>query len=176
MNLFRFPYSQLKPSAAGVTAIATIAIAMGSIFAVTSQNNQSRIALGVDLVLRLDDRFNSAQFRQLRRNAASSLLKKSSAPPDEVLDFFETIGMLVRRGVLDEEVVWHTFFYWVNGYWYAAHDYIKSKNDPTFYEDMRYLHERLVALEKHKYNSPESEIQPSEPELKDFLIEESNLQ
>ena len=42
---------------------------------------------------------------------------KSAAPHDEinepVLDFFEDLGMLVRRDHVDREMVWDTFSYYV---------------------------------------------------------------
>ena len=51
-----------------------------------------------------------------RRVVAEKRLKGITFPVDEalrLLDFFETIGLLVRRGYLDESDVWSTFSYWM---------------------------------------------------------------
>lgn len=67
--MLRLSFARLKPSAAEVTALATIAVALGSVFTVLSETNQSRFALGVDLVLKLDDHFNSQKFRGVATDA-----------------------------------------------------------------------------------------------------------
>jgi hypothetical protein len=66
-----------------------------------------------DIILKLDDRFNNTLLPK-RRKAAQALKRgpdEHDADIEDVLDFFETLGLLVRRHALDREVVWHTFFY-----------------------------------------------------------------
>ncbi len=54
--------------------------------------------------------------QEKKRRAAFLLLHKN---PDEattvadVLDFFETVAVLMNRGVLDTYLAWHTFHWWM---------------------------------------------------------------
>lgn len=36
---------------------------------------------------------------------------------ERVLDFFEDLGMLIRRDYIDREMVWDAFSYYVKGWW-----------------------------------------------------------
>ena len=46
--------------------------------------------------------------RELQRSkAAYDLLAGNSLEAEPILDFFETMALLLRRGALDKEMVWH---------------------------------------------------------------------
>ena len=48
--------------------------------------------------MKLDDRFNTEDFRQIRSHAAQSLLSSQKlVDAEDVFDFFETVGLLVRQ-------------------------------------------------------------------------------
>ena len=86
-----------------VIAWATLIGVVVAIWAVIAENKRSRFALGVDLIMKLDDRFNSDKMRKSRRSAAISLLNGTNNDATEVLDFFETIGYFIRRGAIDKK-------------------------------------------------------------------------
>jgi hypothetical protein len=125
-----------------------------AICALIYQIRRSRFSLNVELTLKLEDRFNSSDFEKIRSNAAKSMLKKQFHLAEDVFDFFETLGYLVRRKAVDKEIVWHTFFHWVHGYWSAgAQQITKRRNeekDQTLWEDFEYLHRLLVELDRRK--------------------------
>jgi hypothetical protein len=152
--------------------------AFGVIFAIYSSISESkrfRFAQSVELVLKMDDRFDSPLIQKVRTKAARSLLKKSTADLDDMLDFFETIGMLVRRGALDKEMAHEMFFPWIQGYYQAAHFYILSvrKNRSDIWEDLQYLYDETLKIEKQKCRCPDSILMLSETELKEFLVLEA---
>ena len=81
---------------------------------------------------------------------------------------------MVRRHILDKQIVWHTFFYWLHGYYFFARDFIEDqrKQFPTRYEDLIYLHKKTCRLEarKRKPNTID------ETEWGNFLKEEQGRQ
>src|SRR5262249_41857473 len=118
----------------------------------------------------------TALFAHLERPEAEEVIevKKTDVQEqdaDEVLDFFATMGLMAKRGALDTEMVWHTFFYWIDGYWNAAREYMArtQQEHPTAWQDFTQLRAQVLALEKRKNPGYE----PSAPAM--FLREEMLL-
>lgn len=97
-----------------IAALGSVVAAIIAIWAVIQENNRSRLALSVDIVLKLDERFNSTEMMKARKITAESIKnfhKNTCKDEGNVLEFFSTIGILLRKRVLDEEVLWRMFFY-----------------------------------------------------------------
>lgn len=162
--------------AALAAAVGVMVTAVGVIVAILSLKSQmasSRFAISVDLLTKMDERFNGAEMLKKRREAATALLKKKDyGMVDDVLDFFETVGLMMRRGALDEEMVWNTFFYWSDGYWRAAQPYIQSerRGDPVVWTELEYLEARCLAFEKRRTKGHDTE----EVSVQEFLVYESS--
>ena len=92
-----------------VTSIAVIV----SIVALILQLRRSKFALSVELLQKLDERFNCPDFYKKRKAAIESIKSKTFSDIHEILDFFETIGLLLKRGAVDKEMVWSTFYWWI---------------------------------------------------------------
>jgi hypothetical protein len=104
-----------------------------------------------DLTLKLDERFNDKLLRK-RKKAAQSLKNRPAehdADIEDVLDFFETLGFLIRHRALDKKVVWHTFFYWIHGYWKFTRGFVANQQStsPARYAEIEYLHEKTLKIE-----------------------------
>jgi len=152
------------------TAIAALA-ALGAALAVVYQTYIYRFSIGADLMLKLDERFEGDEFRQKRRVAGGALRaqdKNNKKDIEDVLDFFETLSLLVRRKALDKELVWNTFFYIFYGYclYGKAHIEAEVREYPTRYQDLLWLQKELVAVETHKNGTLD------ESEWSNFLDEE----
>jgi len=124
----------------------------------------SRLTTSADLLLRLEDRFDNEDFRETRFEAAKALkniTESNQGHIEDVLDFFETIGILVRKKVLNKELVWCSFFYWLHGYFIAGQELIKKqrKRFPSRYNELVTLHRKLLKIEKtvHPYSTSEWE-------------------
>ncbi len=160
-------------------AIGTIALAVIAVWAIRTEGKRVRLALGADLVFRLDERFNSQDMKEMRQSVARNInqspnLQSPNLQP--VLDFFEPIGQLMRNGVLDKELVYCMFFRWIHHYRHLAKDYIANErhNRPQIWEDFLYLHEQLLPLEQER-SRPGASLQPTQQDLSDFIEEELNL-
>lgn len=122
-----------------------------------------------------DEYFNGKEFLNVRSAAAKALLEKPNDQIDDVLDFFDTVGYLVRVGALDKEMAWHTFFHWVRAYWYASKDYVAETRlkEPTVWEDFDQLYHKLMRLEAKKQKKRSLDLVPSIEEMKTFLNQEA---
>lgn len=143
------------------------------------QLRHSRFALGVDIILKLDALFDAENMRAARRKAASALKNGTDGTELEpVLDFFETVGLLVRRRAIDKEIAWNYFSHWVLRYAALSlkqiHARRKAESDDTYYQEFESLVKLLTQLDikKRKLKSP-----PSFPSknLDEFLEEEMEI-
>ena len=127
------------------------------------ETRKSRATRVVDLILGLEDRFQSPSLIEQRRAAARFLLQYNdvedgrSLPPDDpkwedmddIIDFFQTLGTMTKTGHLSKELVYKFFFPWLRVYWSGADSYIKSvRKDPVVWADAEWLYQTVVQLEK----------------------------
>jgi hypothetical protein len=150
--------------ATGIGAIWTAVLARRQLLEqrrfLEEQNDRARLTLEFDLVTRLEERFRSSHFLSRRRTAARHVVANFfdedgaieaggfDRASYDVANFFENVGYLQRRGVLEAESVWHTFGVAARVYWAVYAPTVRrmreEQNDPTFYEDFERL-ERLVS-------------------------------
>lgn len=160
-----------------VIALTSITAAVIAIVALISEIKRSRFALGVDSILRLDEYFNTERMIKLRKEAACAILDKTYRNVEDLLDFFETIGLLVKEGALNKKMVWHLFSPWVVNYYQAASEHIKEvrRDDKTVCSNMIYLYNELLKIEKHERRCGESDLIISAESLETFLKDEASL-
>jgi len=160
-----------------LTGLATLAIAFTSIFALWYQARKQNLSLSADLILKLDDRFYKDKEMLLqRKRAAKSILAGKLDNLDEIFDFFELIALLTKKGALDKEMVWNTFYNPIHYYWEAAGTLIKKirKETPLIWQDLSGLHDQLVEIEKEK-DDKHGEISLTKEGIRDFFTYESQL-
>ena len=102
------------------------------------QIHRARFNQSVDLLFRLENDFFGPAKKIQRVKASRDLLAGKSLEAEPILDFFETMALLYRRGALDREIVWHTFFYWIDHYYEAARQAIAARQevDPLVWKDL----------------------------------------
>src|SRR5260370_21201647 len=111
----------------GLAAAVAALLGVGVIvFTMMAENRRARFLLSADLIFRLSEGFDGADIRRARRAAVESVKENGPGDFDDVLDFFELVGMLTRRRALDEEMVWATFYYWINNYWHISQNHIST--------------------------------------------------
>ncbi len=137
------------------------------------QVHRARFNQSIDLLFRLESDFFGPAKRLQRVKAARGLLDGQSLEAEPILDFFETMALLLRRGALDKEIVWHTFFYWIDHYYQAAKDSIalRQKSDPLVWQDLATFVAILRKLQAEREGTS-SYKPPSPEEVTRFLEEE----
>jgi hypothetical protein len=139
------------------------------------------VTTGVDSLWHLDDRWNSAPMTESRRNAAASLLAAHpTTDVDDVLDFFETVGVLVHRQVLDPELAWDAYYWPLAHYWAASETYrqtVREAEGSTTWQELDTLVHDLTAIEARKRGAAPGapSIVPTPAQTKAFLKDESEL-
>ncbi len=154
--------------------------ALVAVVAVYYQGYLTNLTHSIDVVRSYDDRFDSLEFRTNRREVARKILALPGGPAtvneeaDDLLDFFETIGLLAKRKIVDTTMVWSLFQYPLHGYWLVARDSIakRRRDDPTLFEDVVWLHDRVTRIEKRKRRCTDAQIAPAS--AGEFLNEEKD--
>src|SRR5262245_43570140 len=162
-----------------VTAVAALVTAISTCNEVREARDQSaeaRFALSVSTLQNLEADFASSRMRRARRDAAAGLLvndQDETEGLDEVLNFFDTVGLLVRRRAVDEEMAWHDFDYWVTCYGGVSTTVVRKvrQKHPTEWEDFIWLRRRLDDRETARIGSRAKCSEPP-PE---FLTDETQL-
>ena len=124
-------------------------------------------------LLALEQQFDQEPMLTYRRGLAEKRLKNQDEPDElyAVLDFFETVGLLVKRGYLNESDVWNTFaidVFTLNSDERQVIDQQRRK-DPTIYAEFNFLVERLSQIEEENHGMG---AHPSKEEIKEYYQQE----
>ena len=137
---------------------------------VVKQIGVMKASTAVDLVIRLEEKFNSQQMRSARKVTADACLKVLKQDKDQkeekmrfsaheqtffltIMDFFETTGLITRRSFIDPYFVWCLFGDWILEYYCMFQqdlNEIREKEDPSFYENLLWLVSKIESIEKKK--------------------------
>lgn len=156
--------------------LGTWALVIATLWIAWQQSSALRTDLKVRLQLRFSERFDSPATTSARERLAEQLLQ--SAEHDEiaesVMNFFEDMGLFLRRKHLDEELLWNTFGFYVIRWWEACRPYILEERerhrDPTLFADFEILNDRMK-----KRDASAALHQPTPAEIRAFLEDESRL-
>ena len=151
-------------------------------------SNQTRVTRNVaalQMLMLLNEKYEKLQ--ETRRGISLSILNENKDPSsplrfaeenyaETLLDFFEMLGHLVRRGLVDRKLTQNNFSIAVLCYWTGLESYVskirnKYNNDPTVYEESKWLYDFM--LRKELQRDPDYKI--SAPFLKTFFQSETWL-
>lgn len=144
---------------------------------------RDRFSRGIDIIRAMDARFESSDFRELRRCAALHLIHKPENDPAGreallgVLNFFETLGFLYAKKVVDAYSLWHFFGSWLLPYYSASShivDEMRTK-DPSIYSELGPLYKAVCEVEKEKHPSKDTLHMLSRESIDEFLHIQSVL-
>jgi hypothetical protein len=145
------------PSLAVVTALSTWALATGTLLFLYLQTRQAQVLNSANAVMDLRDKFDSTRMRAVRRHIAERLLKQAHGDiaSIEVVTFFELIGTLTHRKILDEDLIWEAFGTWVTSYWWSLRhpsDWVAQLRtdlgDPLIFHEFEWLNHRVLELDR----------------------------
>lgn len=168
-----------------IGGFATAISVLVTLLAIWHDGHEARFSLNTELLLRLYEQFDSDHMRVERKNAASALLEiieKGEAPRyklnslEQMLNYFELLGLLLKRGAIDKKSAKTMFSFWLRRYWQAAFSQLHPSK-PSYIEVARNGTNKLL------WQNAEDlvhEIAPrnalvSEQELRDFLLDEAQL-
>jgi hypothetical protein len=131
------------------------------------ENERARRSFEVDMMLKLDDRWDSPTFRHRRRKSADHIkehfftddgglleVEHLDESTRELLNFYELMGDLVRQGVLRPQAVWNRFGAKVRVTWAlwrpALENLREEEEDPTVLEDFEHLDALMAELDRER--------------------------
>ena len=164
--------------------IGTWILVLGTLFLMYWQTRQNQILNSANAVLTLRERFDSDRMRAARRHLSQMLLAGSHEDivSMEVLTFFELIGSMTRRRLLDEELVWEAFGTWITTYHTAVRHPVdlvgkirEVLKDPLVFHNLDWLAERVEALDRKALGREGAEAVEDELEVRAFLGREATL-
>lgn len=159
-----------------LTAVATSTVALSGVLALIlawKELRQNHKQNQVQHLLDFDQRYSSEPLLTYRRLLAEKRLRHEEEPDElyNLLDFFETVGLLVVSGYLDEYAVWSTFSYPIiiisTDFAHVLRDL--SQEDPTTYSDFKLLTERMRLVEQQQGGTSHS---PSPSDIDEYWTDE----
>src|SRR5207249_1044797 len=118
-------WSALTAGATATAAAAALTAAMVTWRVGNRQVRSADIANGVNLAIQIRAHVNSAEFRAARYRAATALLAgEYTSYVVYVLDELETVGLLINKRALDQEIIWTMLSALVINYVAAARPFV----------------------------------------------------
>jgi hypothetical protein len=139
--------------------VGTWVLVVGTLLLMLWQTLQTQKLNSANAVMSLRERFDSPRMRASRRHLSERLLKQAHQDISnmEVVTFFELVGTLTHRKVLDLDLVWEAFGSWVTAYYWALRhpidmvgDLRRSMNDPLIFHEYEWLHDRVLWMDRRR--------------------------
>ena len=169
-------WSALAALAACVTAVAALVVAITTASQVRQETQRVLFNAGLDSLWHFDEQWNSDGMMDARSAAATALLDgRPSHDVDEVLDFFDQVALLLKRGALDEEMVCYEFYWPMANYWFASQEYIRQvqRDAPAAWEQLAGTVPRLAAIEAQRRKHTAEASVPTKAQIAEFLATEA---
>lgn len=163
----------------------TWALVVGTLGLMYWQTRTERKLNSANAVMQLRERFDGGRMRAVRRHLSERLVRQAHEDISsmEVITFFELVGTLTHRRVLDDDLVWEAFGSWVSGYYRALRHPVDligqvraDLSDPLVWHEFEWLARRVDVLDRKRL--AEANGSPGDPdvEAQRMLKRESQLE
>jgi hypothetical protein len=154
-------------------AVATVALVLtsgGAIAYAALQLRHEREYRSVNNLEKQLSFFLSDSFVAARRRLAQARVSEDGLAPwsvdeppvvaFEVLDFYEHLGLLVKKGHLDVYDVWHTFYEWAQPVYVDLQPLIENPKSPyaVQYSDLRKLMHAMDQIQIHRMHAKRASL------------------
>ncbi len=146
-------------SLAVLSLIGTWALVIGTLILMYWQTRSAQHLNSANAVMALRERFDNARMRAARRHLSERLLAQAhdDISSMEVVTFFELVGTLTHRKLLDTELVWEAFGSWVVAYYWAIRHPLDligqiraDLRDPLLFHEFEWLHGKVTSIDVHR--------------------------
>jgi hypothetical protein len=137
--------------------------------------------------MNFQDRFDNPAMTEARARATKALLTNRAdltntdntalTDIDDVLDFFEDVGLYQRADHISPELAHHHFFNWTRGYWQAAKPYVTAwrAKEHARWNHIEELFDTSCDIELKLQGGTREQVRLSDSALDEFLRQESGL-
>ena len=169
-------------AATGTMALAVIAFASFWLQLCYSakQLRDARNDIAIRIHLKFVDRWDRASMHKKRMALAFQFLEqrrgitqvRDKDIKEDVMDFFEDLGILSRKGRLDDELTYEVFSYYAKGWWFFCKPYVvrlrDRKGDLSLFADFEAFTIWMMEREAKEPGINRAGIEPTEHDLADF--------
>ncbi|HTT14519.1 MAG TPA: hypothetical protein VMG81_01905 [Thermoplasmata archaeon] len=165
--------------------VGTWVLVVGTLLLMYWQTRSGQELNSANAVMELRERFDSPRMRAARRHLGDRLLRGAhqDITSMEVITFFELLGTLTHRKVLDDDLVWEAFGTWVTAYYVllrAPVDLIAQSRerlkDPLVWHEFEWLAGRIETLDRKAITRAGGTLGDSDLEARTVLKGESLLE
>jgi hypothetical protein len=165
--------------------VGTWVLVIGTLLLMLWQTLQTQKLNSANAVMNLRERFDSPRMRASRRHLSERLLHQAHQDISnlELLTFFELVGTLTHRRVLEDDLVWEAFGGWVTAYYWALRQPVDmignlrtAMSDPLIFHEFEWLHHRVVEIDRRRVGPGVDSGPPAALDAERFLIRESKLE
>lgn len=167
------------------TAIGTWILVVGTLVLMWWQTRTAQKLNSANAVMALREQFDAPRILRARKALASDLLSgkdNEEVTIAEVATFFELVGTLTHRKILEEELVWEAFGSWVVSYWWGLRHPIDrigrardALADPLIFHEFEWLNDRVLSIDVHRLGSKHAAVTDSPDDSRAILLVESRL-
>ncbi len=165
--------------------VGTWILVVGTLVLMWWQTRTERALNSANVVMELRERFDSPRMRAARRHLSDHLLRESreDITSVEVITFFELVGTLTHRKILDDDLVWEAFGTWITAYHWSLRnpvdlisDIRKRLEDPLVWHEFDWLVHRIDDLDRKSLEDAGVTAGDPSLEAKRILKSESQLE
>ena len=162
-------------SVAILSLVGTWILVIGTLFLMYWQTRQNQHLNSANAVMTLRERFDGGRMRAVRRHLSDHLIRQAheDIASMEVVTFFELVGTLTHRKVLDDDLVWEAFGTWVAAYYWALRHPVDligqlrtNLDDPLVFHEFEWLEQRLAEIDRKEGGTPNPDHDPGEDALR----------
>jgi hypothetical protein len=167
-----------------LTALSSWALVIGTLAVLYWQTRQTQQLHSATTVLTMRERFDSPRMRKARVHVSSRLLNNAQDDISnvEVATFFELVGSMTRRKVLDQDMVWEAFGGWITNYWWSLRNPVdligrirEQTHDPLVLYSFEWLNERILAIDRRQLGGAHEHLAPVAEEARSTMQREAAL-
>ena len=134
-----------------ITSLVSIVGVTIALAALALETRRERLALQVDILMKLQDKWECFDMLKSREAAAKRLLASELVNYElgDVLEFLAVIGFLYERKAIDTDLAYKEFSYWMIRYWLCAQSYVEQERriDPQSWLTLEHIVEVMKKRE-----------------------------
>jgi hypothetical protein len=165
--------------------IGTWILVVGTLLLMYWQTRTGSYLNSANVVMELREKFDSPRMRAARRHLSDHLIRGAhqDITSMEVITFFELVGTLTHRKILDQDLVWEAFGTWISAYYHSLRspvDLIAQTrdrlSDPLVWHEFEWLAHRIEILDRKALQKAGGSLGDDAAEAKTILKSDSLLE
>jgi hypothetical protein len=163
---------------AAISAYGSWAAVGCALLIVWLQSRSAKRLTGLQLFIQVSAQYDSGDMQLIRARIAGLLLadSKTLQLDDSLLVHYENVAILLRRGLLDRELVWNIYSHDVPRYWHAVRHYAEisrqKASDPTLYEEFENLAKSFQYVNRSPLGTRIAHRELTPDDISEFLTNE----